>query len=347
MRRLAERHPLALFVVLTFVPSWALWIGLGVLSRTGAYAADGRWLAAQVGVFAPGLAALAVASLVRPAVRRAATRIVVLLYVPAVVLGAAVAAHGFADLRRVEAPWTVAALALAVLAVAVLGRGDSRVAPWPLPAAPAALAARWAALTLVLPVGVLAAGWLLAGGEGPARTLPCELPFRELTVAAILPALGFNLVFGGSLGEEPGWRGFLLPELLRDRSPLAASLVVSFWWALWHAPIDWQQGFVTTGPGGLLARQIWTLPVTVLFTWVTVRAGGSVVPAIAFHTGLNAFPDFALVQPVRYEASTAFFFVASLVAALAVAIADPRMLLRPEARAAPGDDPDGRNGSPP
>lgn len=347
MRRLAERHPLALFLVLTFVPSWTLWIGLGVLSRTGAYAADGRWLAAQVGVFAPGLAALAVASLVRPAVRRRAARTVLLLYVPAVVLGALIASRGFGDLRRVEAPWTVAALALAVVAVAVLGRGDGRIAPWPLPTASPAAGARWAVGALVLPVGVLAAGWLLAGGDGPARTLPGELPFRELTVAAILPALGFNLVFGGSLGEEPGWRGFLLPELLRERSPLAASLVVSFWWALWHAPIDWQQGFVATGPGGLLARQLWTLPATVLFTWVTVRAGGSLLPAIAFHTGINAFPDFALAQPGRYESAIALFFVATLVVAAAVCIADPRMLRRPEAEPVPGGDPDGRMGTPP
>jgi hypothetical protein len=35
----------------------------------------------------------------------------------------------------------------------------------------------------------------------------------------------------GSLGEELGWRGFALPRLLSDRSPLTASLLLGGLWA--------------------------------------------------------------------------------------------------------------------
>lgn len=336
MRRLAERHPVALFLALTFVPSWALWTASGVLWRLGEYPADASWLAAQVGVFCPGLAAMVVASLARPLVRAAAARTLLLLYVPAVALGALIVSRGFADLRHVDAPWTLGTLALAAVTLLVLGRRSSRLVPWPVPEGEAPRVAGWTTGALLVPLAVLAAGWALAAGEGPPRTPIPSAPFRELTAAAAVAALGFNLVFGGSLGEEPGWRGFLLPTLLRDRSPLAASLVVSFWWALWHAPIDWVQGFVATGPGGLLARQVWTLPFTVLFTWVTVRAGGSLLPALALHTGINVFPDFALASPARFESALVVFFVCSVITAVAVCVADPRMLRQPDPGAARG-----------
>ena len=330
MSRLAERHPVSLFLLLTFTCSWTLWVASDVLSRTGENRPDAMWLVAQVGVFAPGLAALLVGSLARPAARRPAARILFSLYLPAILLGAVIATRGFSDLSRVGAPWTFLAVLLAVAALAVLGRASSRVEPWPLEEVRAATVARWTLGALLVPAAVLVAGFLLSHpGQGLREIVPAA-PVRELTALAVFEALGFNLVYGGSLGEELGWRGFLLPRLLRDRTPLGASLVVGFWWALWHAPIDFVQGFVVAGFGGLLARQVWALPLAVLFTWVTVRAGGSLIPAIAFHTVINAVPDFALAAPARYEAALAAFFVVGLVLAVAVVAVDPVMLRRPD-----------------
>ena len=39
------------------------------------------------------------------------------------------------------------------------------------------------------------------------------------------------------LGEEYGWRGYLLPELIRRHSPFVAATIVGIIWALWHAPL--------------------------------------------------------------------------------------------------------------
>ncbi len=46
----------------------------------------------------------------------------------------------------------------------------------------------------------------------------------------------FILLFIG-LGEEPGWRGFALPQLQSRHSPLVASLMLAPIWALWHLPL--------------------------------------------------------------------------------------------------------------
>jgi membrane protease YdiL (CAAX protease family) len=347
MTRFTERHLLALFLLVTFALSWPLWIASGVLSRTGAYPADPAWLLAQVGVFAPAFAALLVGSLSRPEIRGRATGILLGLYLPAVLLGAAVASRGFSDLRRVEAPWTVLAGLLAVAVVAVLGRAANRVEPWPLVEARPATVARWTLGALLVPVVVLVAGFALSNPAEGVRATLVAVPVRAFTAVAVVEALGWGLVYGGSLGEEPGWRGLLLPRLLRDRTPFGASLVVGFWWALWHAPVDFVQGFGVPGIGGILVRQIWTLPIAVLFTWVTVRAGGNLLPAIAFHTALDTVPDFALSEPARYEASVATFLVVGLVAAVAVVVLDPRMLRSPAPDTSGGGIGSGASGSGP
>lgn len=53
-----------------------------------------------------------------------------------------------------------------------------------------------------------------------------------------------------TLGEELGWRGYLLPKLrtfLSDRSALALTGVI---WGLWHAPIIWMgHNYGTDYPG--------------------------------------------------------------------------------------------------
>jgi hypothetical protein len=44
------------------------------------------------------------------------------------------------------------------------------------------------------------------------------------------------VIFVVVVGEELGWRGFALPHLLRDRSALAASLILGLLWSAWHLP---------------------------------------------------------------------------------------------------------------
>jgi len=45
------------------------------------------------------------------------------------------------------------------------------------------------------------------------------------------------LLFVLGIGEEIGWRGFLLAGLLRRRSPIVATTIVAAAWAVWHSPL--------------------------------------------------------------------------------------------------------------
>jgi membrane protease YdiL (CAAX protease family) len=82
-------------------------------------------------------------------------------------------------------------------------------------------------------------------------------------------------------------------------------------------------------------RQVWTWPVAVLFTWITLRAGGNLLAPLTLHTAINAIPDFALADAARYERAMAVFLAWMMLAAAAVVFADARFRRRPAA-------PDGR-----
>ena len=101
-----------------------------------------------------------------------------------------------------------------------------------------------------------------------------------------------TFLYAGGVGEEPGWRGFLLPTLQERYSPLIASLVVWFFWALWHLPLD-VTGYVgNTFAAYLDNRLVRLLPLTVIMTWLYNRSGGSVLTTAVFHTSMNTFPSF-------------------------------------------------------
>lgn len=51
-------------------------------------------------------------------------------------------------------------------------------------------------------------------------------------------------LLSGPLGEELGWRGFALLELQKKYSPLIASIIIGFWWGMWHVPIWLTTGFM-------------------------------------------------------------------------------------------------------
>lgn len=54
----------------------------------------------------------------------------------------------------------------------------------------------------------------------------------------------FKNLLSGPLGEELGWRGFAQMELQKKHSPLKASIIIGFWWGLWHLPIWFTTGLV-------------------------------------------------------------------------------------------------------
>jgi hypothetical protein len=50
------------------------------------------------------------------------------------------------------------------------------------------------------------------------------------------------LTVAAGIGEEFGWRGFLLPRLQTRHNALISSLIVGVIWAIWHIPLFFIKG---------------------------------------------------------------------------------------------------------
>lgn len=157
---------------------------------------------------------------------------------------------------------------------------------------------RWYALALLGPPLLMA----LALGLGALLGQPLPPPLN-LDKAPLLPLLFLViLILGGPLGEELGWRGVLLPELLKTRGSLAASLWVAAAWFLWHVPLFWLEGSAQKG-GSILLFGVSVAAFSVLFTWVYLGAGGSLLAALLVHTMVN-LPSFCLSHVFPKEADS-------------------------------------------
>lgn len=88
------------------------------------------------------------------------------------------------------------------------------------------------------------------------------------------------VIFGGQ--EEPGWRGFALPALEEQRSPLLATLILGLGWGVWHIPLYGPAGFVVP------------LVLAFFYTWLYNRTR-SVLLCILLHAGLTAAQDHLLL----------------------------------------------------
>jgi membrane protease YdiL (CAAX protease family) len=106
----------------------------------------------------------------------------------------------------------------------------------------------------------------------------------------------------GPLGEELGWRGFMLPRLQSRYNALVSSLVIGVVWTFWHTPLFWApSGSPISGNPVTIAAIGWflasALSLSILYTWIYNNTKGSVLIAIVLHSVVNAgialrlFPD--------------------------------------------------------
>lgn len=93
--------------------------------------------------------------------------------------------------------------------------------------------------------------------------------------------------FFTSVGEEPGWRGFLLARLQHRFSPLVASVLVWLPWAIWHLPLD--IGRHWTAAEYIQQRVVILLIYSILLTWVYNRSQGNLLAVAAIHGGTGSF----------------------------------------------------------
>lgn len=122
-----------------------------------------------------------------------------------------------------------------------------------------------------------------------------QMIFVQIITAILLAPL-MNLIT--CFGEEWGWRGFLLPKMLKCLPKVPAILLCGIIWGLWHAPLTIMghnygvgyRGFPVTG---ILAMCLFCVVVGAILSYVTIKTG-SCVPAIIGHGMINGFASVSI-----------------------------------------------------
>ena len=210
-------------------------------------------------------------------------------------------------------PALAAVIALALCrgreALAELGRSliRWRVPPW-------LYLAAW--FNLVLNAAVVVAGYATGTLHFDASAFaPAKFALLFFVMAAI----------DGPLGEEIGWRGVLLPQLMQRISPLAASLVVGVIWYAWHVPL-YAAADKLPALGDHLIFLYTCLALSVIMTWFFLKSNASTFLMIYLHDATNyatflrfkLFPKIAS-SPWPTAVYAALLFVLACSAAIALA----------------------------
>jgi membrane protease YdiL (CAAX protease family) len=181
--------------------------------------------------------------------------------------------------------------------------------------------------------------WYLLLVLGPAALVAGVVPLNALmggpALSLGMPLLGiavflaFHIVPGSALGEEIGWRGYVLPRLQSRMSALSAALIIGPIWALWHLPL-WLTGEPGRTPTLYAGFVVSVIALSVILTWVYNSTGGSLLMVVLLHATYNLPITLAIDDlGTRATLPVLLYFGLLVVAAIVVVIvAGPKHLSR-------------------
>ncbi|NDV46815.1 CPBP family intramembrane metalloprotease [Paludibacter sp. 221] len=114
-------------------------------------------------------------------------------------------------------------------------------------------------------------------------------------VQGLVAGCTINALF--ALGEELGWRGYMLHHL-RHLSFMKVSLLTGSVWGLWHFPLILQGHNYPNHPvAGVFMMIVFCTLLSPLMTYIVIKSK-SVITAALFHGTMNAFAGFPLIYLV-------------------------------------------------
>ena len=107
----------------------------------------------------------------------------------------------------------------------------------------------------------------------------------------LIPNLILSLFLFGSIADEIGWRGYLLPRLQQTLTAVSASVAIGLLWGLWQLPTYYFNGLVESN-----LSPIWlfieTVALSIILTWIT-NSSKSLVGVIVFNGVYRTLTQFS------------------------------------------------------
>jgi len=160
--------------------------------------------------------------------------------------------------------------------------------------------------------------WSFGLGGFPNRdfmgTLASRMGLRTSpTVSTIVYVLlmgsfGLARSLSSALGEEIGWRGFLVPELSKTLGFTGTALISGIVWSCWHYPIliwgDYNAGTPTWY--GLTCFTVLVVAISFVFAWMRLKSG-SLWSGAMLHASHNLYVQTIFTPLTRNTGKTAWF----------------------------------------
>ena len=130
------------------------------------------------------------------------------------------------------------------------------------------------------------------------------------TVIYVLIAGTFGVAksVASALGEEIGWRGFLVPELFKTTSFTVTALISGVVWSCWHYPLliwgDYNSGTPTWY--GLTCFTLMVVSISFVFAWLRLKSGSLWTGAL-LHASHNLYIQGIFTPLTRNTGRTAWY----------------------------------------
>lgn len=138
---------------------------------------------------------------------------------------------------------------------------------------------------------------VLLKAQAESAGIPAESVGAEQAKSLMVSQIAMGIVMSPllnlltCLGEEWGWRGYLLPRLQKQFKVVPALLIGGLIWGLWHAPLtvmghNYGVGYPGYPVTGILAMCVFCTVMGIILSYVTIKTK-SCLPAVVGHGVLN------------------------------------------------------------
>ncbi|HEY8011003.1 MAG TPA: CPBP family intramembrane glutamic endopeptidase [Rudaea sp.] len=154
-----------------------------------------------------------------------------------------------------------------------------------------------------------------------------SIPAALIGYVLLSMSAGFIPKTARALGEEIGWRGFLVPELAKVTNFAGVGLISGLMWAAWHYPSILFSNYNEGTPAwyALVCFTVMVVSSGFIAAWLRLRSG-SVWPAAIYHGAHNMFIQLIFTPLTTNTGNTAWYIdefgaglaIASLIGAIIV-----------------------------
>lgn len=132
--------------------------------------------------------------------------------------------------------------------------------------------------------------------------------FSILLYFILVGVFGAISSMSSALGEEIGWRGFLVPELYKSQGFTKTSLITGLIWGAWHLPIllfaDYNSG--TPSWFAMPCFMVLVISISFVYTWFRMKSG-SLWTAVILHGSHNLFIQSIFTPLTKDTGNTAYY----------------------------------------